>query len=224
MKSNKKNIKYFFIISIIIIGILPIINFSNFIKDYDSKKLFNTDKIETYVNYSFYKLFNRSLEKEKVITGKDDFLFLGNKYALILHQTQGLYKDTNKNIDNWTNKLKAIQTWYEDRGIKFVIVVVPNKHTIYKNKLPNWMKSNGKTLTNDIVSFSKNKGINLLDLKVNLRKEKGTQLYYTTDTHWNNKGASIGYIETIKYLNNTYDQQYKTPKYNLSLTRRDSGV
>lgn len=223
MKKNKKFIKYFLIIAIIIIGILPVMDFSQYVMKYDHTKLFNTDKIEQYANYSFYKLLNKSLVKEKVIVGKDDFLFLGNGYDNVLYKTQGLYPYKHKAIDDWTNKLKNIQTWYEDKGIKFAMVIAPNKHTVYNDKLPNWINGNKEIMTDDIVKLSLEKGINILDMGKKLKEQKATQLYLTTDSHWNQKGASIAYEETIKYINSTYGLKYKIPKYDLSMHHRKSG-
>ena len=133
---NKTYIKYFIIFSIILISLLPVYNFYQYAKNYDYKKSFNIDNIEKYINYSIYKLFNRSMVQEKVITGKEDFLFLGNSYDKVLHKTNGVYRPTKSETDVWTNKLKDLQKWYEDSGIKFIIAIAPNKHSIYKEKLP----------------------------------------------------------------------------------------
>ena len=223
MKNQKRLIKYFIIISILIIGTLPMINLSQYTLKDDFKKLFNTDKIEKYVNYTFYKMFNKSLEQDSVIIGKDGFLFLGNKYGEILHIAQGIYPYNKKDIDNWTNQLKNVQNWYKKRGIKFVVVIAPNKHSIYKDKLPNWVDVSKLTMTDDIFNYSRNKNINILDIRDTIIKQKVPQLYFSTDTHWNNKGASIAYTETIKYTNKIYDTNYKIPNYSLSISKRAGG-
>jgi hypothetical protein len=211
MKKNKRIIKYFLIISIIIIGILPMINFYQYAAKYDFKKLFNTDKIEMYVNYGFYKILNKSLEKDNVIVGGDDFLFLGNRHSEVLHKTQGLYRYNDKAIDIWTNKLKDVQTWYEDRGIEFVLIIAPNKHSVYKDKLPKWVNYNNITITDTIMDYSRKKDINILDLREILTMNKtkyDNLLYLKTDTHWNGLGASIGYNETINFINEKYQMSY----------------
>lgn len=217
MKNKKTVIKYFIIMSIIIIGILPIINFYQYAIKYDFKKLFNTDKVEMYINYAFYKILNKSLEYNKVITGKDDFLFLGNNSAQVLHKTQGIYVYNEKDINNWTKKLKNIQTWYEERGIKFIIVIAPNKHTVYKEKLPRWVEYKEKTITDDILKYSHKNNINILDLRDFLISKKSDKklLYYKYGTHWNYYGASLGYEKTIEYLNNLYDINIEKLKYNI---------
>lgn len=222
----KSYIKYFLIFSIILISLLPIYNFYQYAKNYDLKKSFNVDSVEKYVNYIVYKLFNRSMVQEQVIAGKDDFLFLGNQYNNILHKTNGIYRPSNEEINNWTNKLKDLQKWYEDRGIKFVIVIAPNKHSIYKEKLPNWMQYDGKTITDDIVEQSNLKGINILDLRVELseaRKKELDILYWKTDTHWNEKGASIAFNTIINKINNIYKLNIEKPKYDLIQSSRGGG-
>lgn len=221
----KKNIKYFIIVSMIIISILPAYNFYQYAKNYDFKKLYNLDGVEKYINYSVYRIFNKSLVQDSVIAGKDNLLFLGNKYANTLHKTNGTYRPSKKEIDNWTNKLKKLQQWYEDRGIKFVIVIAPNKSSIYKEKLPNWMNYYGKTITDDIVDFSYNKKINILDLRGVLKSKKDNEslLFFKTDTHWNFKGASIGYESTMAYLNKIYNLNINPIEYSLKDNYRASG-
>ena len=218
----KSYIKYFLIFSIILISLLPAYNFYQYAKNYDFKKSFNLDNVEKYVNYTIYKLFNRSMNQAQVIAGKDDFLFLGNNYDNVLHKTNGIYKPTNEEINNWTNKLKDLQKWYEDRGIKFVIAIAPNKHSIYKEKLPNWMQYDGKIITDDIVDQANLRNINILDLReklVEAKKQESDILYWKTDTHWNEKGASIAFDTIINKLNiNLYK-----PKYNLNPSTRGGG-
>jgi alginate O-acetyltransferase complex protein AlgJ len=219
MKNEKRISKYFIVISLLIIGIIPAINlYQDGYKD-DFKKIFNTDIIESYVNYTVYKVFNKSLEQDRVITGKDGFLFLGNHNNNILHKRNGIFKSEKQVINTWADKLKDVQIWYENRGIRFAIVIAPNKHSVYKNKLPYWMNYKGQTFTDDLVEYARNKKINILDLRktlINNKDKYNHLLYLKTDTHWNGLGASIGYNETIKFLNKTYEESYKSVEYNLS--------
>jgi alginate O-acetyltransferase complex protein AlgJ len=218
MKKDKYKFLCFLTVACIVIGMLPAINLYKLSKDYDFKKLFNTDRVEKYVNYSFYKLFNISLESNSVVVGDDGFLFLGNRHANVLHKSQGLFDFNKADVAIWTDKLKSIQQWYESRGIQFVLVIAPNKHTVYNNKMARWSRHNSsnRTVTDEIVDIAKTKEINLLDLRSILIKSK-TQyddlLYLRTDTHWNGLGASIAYEETIKYLNHRYNESYQTPVY-----------
>ncbi|AHJ12262.1 alginate O-acetyltransferase AlgX-related protein [Sulfurospirillum multivorans] len=214
--SNKKFIKYFIIVSFLIISFIPILNFIILGKEIKKENIYTLDNFEAYRNYIIYKKFNYSMNQAQVIAGKDDFLFLGNNYDNVLHKTNGIYKPTNEEINNWTNKLKDLQKWYEERGINFVIVIAPNKHSIYKEKLPNWMQYDGKTITDNIVEQSNLKDINILDLRnIISNNKKDKLLYFKTDTHWNNLGASIAYSETINYINNKFNLNLQKPNYTI---------
>ena len=176
---QKKLVIYFITIAMLLLAPLPILNTFILVmngsfksQSVNKKNLFSTDNIESHINYFFYKTFNISLNKGQVIVGKDNFLFLGNDYDNTLNKTNGTYRPSKKEIDNWTNKLKKLQQWYEDKGIKFVIVIAPNKSSIYKEKLPRWMSYDGKTITDDIVEASNNKKINMLDLRDALKKDR----------------------------------------------------
>ncbi len=107
-KRYKKLTKYFILVSIIAISILPAYNFYQYAKKYDKSKIFNIDEIQKYINYAFYKLCNRSLEQGSVITGKNNFLFLGNQYDNVLHKTNGVYRPSLEEIEKWTYKLKDL--------------------------------------------------------------------------------------------------------------------
>lgn len=214
---HKKPIVIFFIFSIIFIGIIPAVNVSNN-RNIKFEDLYSTDLVESYINYSVYKIFNISMVSEDVIAGKEDFLFLGNKHNKILHKTQNLYNYDELDIDKWTEKLKALQQWYEERGIKFVMVVAPNKHTIYPENLPDWLVYKEQNLTNEIYQYSKSKNINLLDVRpilLDYKERSNELLYLEKDTHWNGVGASLVYNETIKYLNDKYNSEIKIPEYSL---------
>lgn len=223
---QKKQIKYFIIVSVILISLLPTYNFYQYAKQYNYSKLFNIDTIEKYINYTVYRVLNRSMVQNSVVVGKDNFLFLGNGYANIVHKTNGTYKPSQKEIDSWTDKLKTLQSWYNNRGIKFVIVIAPNKHTIYKDKLPYWMQYDGKTITDDIVEYANKKNINILDLRTSLmnkKKNDDSLLYFKSDTHWNLLGASYGYSATMDYINKIYDVNLTKPTYTISDNMRSGG-
>jgi alginate O-acetyltransferase complex protein AlgJ len=220
----KKIYFYFILSSMVIICFVPSINIIQHIKKYDFAKIYNTDIIEKYINYAFYRYFAISLEEDSAIVGNDGFLFLGNRYNSVLYKTQGLYEYKKNEIDAWTDKLKNLQRWYENRGINFVLVIVPNKHSTYTEKLPNWIDKNVTTITDDIMMFAKHKNLNMLDLRKPFSDNKEDKyLYYVTDTHWNPYGASIGYLETIKFINNKYKKEYSTPIFTIHASTRGGG-
>jgi len=220
--SQKKVVIYFIVLVSALLAPLPLLNIfflyhngtlSN--NTFNKKQLFTTDFIESNVNYILYKVYKASRNRGEVIVGKDDFLFLGNNYAHVIDKTQGLYPYTPNEIDTWTNKLRQLQDWYEAHNIKFVVVIAPNKHTVYRDKLPEDVqyKTDG-TITDDIVKHAAKKSINILDLRpILIDNKNGHALYMSTDTHWNIAGAAIGYEATIAYLEDRYKIKLNKPAY-----------
>ena len=229
MKNNKQFIKYFIVVAIMFITLLPMTNFYHYAIKYDYKNFFNTDKFEQYINYAVYNIFNISLEPSNVVAGKDGFLFLGNKHSNIIHHTNGTYDITEEMAIDWVKRLKELQHSIESRGVKFVFVIAPNKHTIYNEKLPNWIKYK-RSLTNRVVSNAKKESINILDLRDDLNKyknrDKDKLLYNKVGTHWNSYGASIGYESTINFLNNNYNISLMKPNYRIdnNFKGKDKGL
>lgn len=227
----KNSVIYFLVISSFSITFLPLVNIIDHLAynrggDFvlDATRLYTTDKLESHVNYAAYTLFGYSLNKERVIIGKDGFLFLGNHHENVLDKTSGAYRPSDKDIDKWTDKLRSVQQWYEERDIVFAIAIAPNKHTIYREKLPDWIKPAQKMITDDIVEHSRSKKINIVDLRDELlAHKKNGDLYYKTDTHWNLKGASIGYRSIISYLNRSLRTSVDLPDFILLDGRKGGG-
>ncbi len=206
---------FFFIISGILILSLPVINYLKSSKPVDLDNAFNTDVLESYVNHFVQQNLNRSLVQEQVIAGKNDFLFLGNQHNRIIHKTQGHYQYQESQVKKWIDKLSKIQQWYLNRDLPFMMLISPNKHSIYPEYLPDWIKYDA-SLTNDIYTFGKQKGIHLLDVRQLIRDKKNQSddlLYLKTDTHWNRDTSAVVYDATIDYLNQTFNLNIKTPQY-----------
>jgi len=208
----------FLVIVILMTLFLPVLNIyftsRNMKTNLTQQQLFSTDNLESIINYCVYKTFNFSMNRDQVIAGKDDFFFLGNGFAGIIDKTEGTFLYRDKDIEVWGKKLKKLQDWYEKQGIKFILAIASNKHTVYNDKLPEHIVyKEGATITDAMVKYSLKKMINILNLKNALRGEKDKQLYFYADTHWNNYGASIGYRHTMEFLNSTYGEKYDIPKY-----------
>ncbi len=140
--NSKKKIYIFVIISFVLVAVLPTLNYINNPKELTQEKMFNTDIFESYRNYLAYKLFSKSYDNHSVVVGKKDFLYLGNKNNYLVSKTQNIYPKHPKSINNWVDNLYSLQKYYESQGIKFILAVVPNKHSVYSEFLPNWIEYN----------------------------------------------------------------------------------
>ena len=148
----------------------------------------------------------------KVILGKDGWLYHGESY---LDYYRAIAPFTQARLEKWRVLLEARQDWLAARGIPYLIVFVPIKSTIYPehmpdvyNRLPN--PSRLDQLTAHLQAHSR---LNILDLREPLRAAKSQgPLYYRTDTHWNNRGAYIGYVKIMERLTSWFPALEPTPR------------
>lgn len=101
-----------------------------------------------------------------------------------------------KNLDGLTARLGA-------QGVHFLVVIVPSKNTIYPEGMPPEIPVLGKqSRTDQIMTYEQQHGqAQILDLTPALRQARQQrQVYYATDTHWNQYGILVGYAEIIRAL------------------------
>jgi hypothetical protein len=100
------------------------------------------------------------------------------------------------NLDGLTERLGQ-------HGIKFLVVIVPGKNTIYPEEVPPQIPVLGdETRTDQLMAYlSQNSKTSVLDLRAALlAARKDHVLYYATDTHWNPYGILVGYQQILGAL------------------------
>ncbi len=147
----------------------------------------------------------------QALVGKDGWLdYTGKKnldgYQNVIKTPPGAWKKTQQ-------KLQRLYEELQKRNITFILVIPPNKATIYPDKLPDEIrKINPQSKLDTFADYLQQHGPPILvDLRPALQEGRKKQdVYYQTNTHWNRYGAFIGYTEVMKELSKTYPQL--TPK------------
>jgi len=97
----------------------------------------------------------------------------------------------------WATALAEWNSWFVERGIQWIVVIPPNKQSIYSEFLPLIERKKVGPNPLDILleeAKEQDPSLPLLDLRATIRQAKPTQqLYFRTDTHWNSYGALFGY-------------------------------
>jgi hypothetical protein len=98
-------------------------------------------------------------------------------------------------LARWTGFLDARRDRLEQRGISYLLVVAPNKQSIYPEFLPRQIQRqrSPRTLLDDLIrAMPETTEMPVLDLRETLRaaKQQGP-IYFQTDTHWNDVGAEV---------------------------------
>ncbi|MEM7351252.1 MAG: hypothetical protein AAF657_10630, partial [Acidobacteriota bacterium] len=84
-------------------------------------------------NRVLIRFFGQS-PNDKVIVGRDDWLFLAANKNLEYYQARELY--TEQQLTVWGQRLQANKDFIESLGSKYLIVIAPNKDTIYPEFMP----------------------------------------------------------------------------------------
>lgn len=140
----------------------------------------------------------------KVHRGIDGWYFytLDNNLEL----STGEYPLSDEDIDDILKQQLAIRDKLAERGTEYVLVLPASKATIY----PEYVGySDGEIVSKTAVDrvadyIQANSDIRVVRLKDALLKDKAEnnkQLYFKTDTHWNEYGAYVIYKEINRMLN-----------------------
>ncbi len=151
------------------------------------------------------KYFNIS-PRIDIILGKDGWLFYDSPsdgVSMKDYYGKVPYSETEL-IEIKTNLLR-LKNKLDARNIDLVMVLVPNKNTIYEEFLPNYIqqKRGSFTRADQVHVVAKELGLHFIDTRTVLLDAKKTYpypLYYKTDSHWNNLGAYIAVKEVLQEI------------------------
>jgi alginate O-acetyltransferase complex protein AlgJ len=158
--------------------------------------------------------------------GREGWLFYANEWELEEYENAMPYREQD------LEKIKKIQEdrrlWLERRGIKFFIVIAPDKETIYSEYLPPEIHKLGKESRLDQVKdyLRSEPGIEFIDLREPLLAAKSAQrLYHRTDTHWNDYGAFVGYVALMERVAKYFPAvgKHSIEDYTVSIAERKGG-
>ncbi|MEF3696052.1 alginate O-acetyltransferase AlgX-related protein [Desulfolutivibrio sp.] len=146
-----------------------------------------------YENYLNYCLLDSSTADLSVVAGPGGWLFLAKENPTLntVEDYRGTRLFTPQELAAWTAEFTARRDWLAQRDIPYLVVVAPNKQTIYPEKLPaRYNRVSPATRTDQLIAALAGAGVAVADLRpVLLDLKKSAQAYYRTDSHWTPVGA-----------------------------------
>gem|GEM_PF-3098892 len=110
----------------------------------------------------------------------------------------------NKRLNAWADTFAERKRYLAERGIEYIVVIAPEKSSIYPEHLPLRRRRNPPPEpAEQFTRFLLNRGVrcvNLLPALQQARRESDELLYFKTDTHWAPAGARIGYRALLPEL------------------------
>src|SRR5262245_9396713 len=128
----------------------------------------------------------------KVLVGRDGHLFYAADQSLEYYRRSKPF--TSEGLARWERDLEARRHWVVEQGIRYLVVIAPNKETIYPEYMPPTVRPVRPASRQDqLLEYLRvHSAVDVLDLRPTLVDGKGRgHLYHRTDSHWNDLGAEL---------------------------------
>jgi alginate O-acetyltransferase complex protein AlgJ len=196
----KRRIAVFFAVTASILSIVPAINI---LSAKDRKAIAWTNPTFLY-NVDFLSALSSrvllpvgiSTDPQKVIVGRNGWLFLGDEYQQTLSMdSRPATEEDVKAAQRIAEASRAWSVFFAERGVKlYRVMIAPNKGSIYPEYMPNWARPASSNGTDAL--FAATGTEHFIDLRPSLieaKKQQKVALYYETDTHWNHLGGALAF-------------------------------
>ena len=166
------------------------------------KYLWKKSLIKGYSNFRYLvgdKVYARA------VMGKNGWLFYTGDMSV-----QDYQKTLTVNVRNLNlilNALNQIKGKMDRYGGTFLLIIPPDKSTVYSQYMPDEIPVIGQVSNFDrlVEHIKENGNIHVLDLRTALKDaSEKSQVYYKTDSHWNCLGAFYAYNEIVSKLAVSY--------------------
>ena len=171
---------------------------------FDSNFLLHDELVASY--YDFDARLLKASSFPGVLAGKDGWLYLTDEDNITDYQCVQPFAE--QELTSLVEKIGNLRSHYESQGILFFLIIAPNKESIYPESLPDTVHQIGNRCRMDqVIESLRSAGEDVLDLRdILLAGKTFTQLYYKTDTHWNDTGAFLAYQAILGKLRLKFPQ------------------
>lgn len=180
---------------------------------YIADRLLNKDGVVVKANRFFgdpHYFFKLDLENN--VAGKDGFVFIGDRFGKVLSRHfDGSFRVGAEPVARLILQQRRLKQAAAESGAAYMLFVAPDKHGVYCEYAPDWLLgadacSNGDRVTREVLAQLEQDGIHAVYPFDELRQAAAEHVYYKTDTHWNLKGAEIGFRALADALMQAYPQ------------------
>lgn len=149
------------------------------------------------------------MESTQVLLGKNDWLFYKTEMdGHPIWDYMGINHFTEEELAAMAANLIQMRDYFEnERDIDFFITALPNKEVIYEENMPDTIaRVNEVSRSQQVAEYMwANTDLTYVYPKQQFLEAKDKyQIYYSTDTHWNQLGAFIGMQEVMKAAYGTH--------------------
>ena len=164
-----------------------------------------------------------------VVIGNNGWLFYAGDSAeqQSIKDYEGLMPLSPETLESMFTTLLKRRDTLADQGMKYLFVVVPNKHTVYGEYLKSVRKGRHETRLDQFDALVNQHGFqDYLDLRETMMNAKSLGvLYYKVDSHWNMLGGWIGQHRILERISSMLSVPDLKPlsAYKTSYLKKNSG-
>jgi hypothetical protein len=148
-----------------------------------------------------------------VILGDNGWLYLANDFALESYRATRPY--TPRQLEGYERILECRRDWLAQRGIRYLVVILPHKDTVYPEFMPKaYNKLNLRSRFDQLWDHMKtHSSVRIVDVREDMQRARTRELLYDlTDTHWNARGAYVGYVRIVEALSIWFPRMRVQPR------------
>jgi alginate O-acetyltransferase complex protein AlgJ len=144
-------------------------------------------------------------EWRDVLIGRDGWLFF--RADDTIEQDRGVENFSDAELTQYVTVLDARRRWLERLGARMIMIIAPDKGTIYPEYMIPQMPQVAPTRLDQLIAATADTDITLLDLRPALKAAKSSgPLYYKADTHWTPLGAYVAANQVLRALHPIYPE------------------
>ncbi len=154
------------------------------------------------------RILKASMPSDPVLAGNDEWLYLAqeNPQLNVIYDYRVIKPLTRKELDIWAKVFSARRDWLAKHGIKYMVLVAPNKPNVYPDHIPaRFNKAQDFNKLDQMCQTLRDAGVDVVDLRPSLLEARKHGLaYYRTDSHWTPFGAFNAYRQTVEHLSSLF--------------------
>jgi alginate O-acetyltransferase complex protein AlgJ len=137
---------------------------------------------------------------DTVIKGREGWLFYAGDGAMEDYAEAPPF--TPAELEIWRRTLQDTSDWLREQNMTYLFVISPDKHVVYPEFMPETIRRRPISRIDQLVSHLRaHSTVRVLDLRPALLAAKARErIYHRTDTHWNDRGAFVGYQQIVDAL------------------------
>ena len=148
-----------------------------------------------------------------VTLGSSGWLYFASESAVSSYR--GTHPFSPEQLEQYRRLLEARRDWLAARGIRYLMIVPPNKDTIYPEFVPkSYNKVHSRSRLDQLLDYMKERSnVVILDIRDDLRRAKRIErVYDLTDSHWNPRGAYVAYVRIMQAISEWFPEARARPR------------